>query len=186
MESHQPCSKHRCRFLDQPGDYIVEESRVSDGEGKGLRHGSGRRFRPLIGGKAISAFGEALIHLYCNYYGHQSMLPTMMNVTILAPIDLAGANLGIEVMVFQGLAAFPCCDSFRSPCLTASLYLSVWARFRLPRPPSSRRGGAVDAGGRVGSSGNKRKIVRASGRNGGARRGYSGLGRWANMIVDPP
>ena len=93
--------------------------------------------------------------------------------------DLAGAILGIELMVFQGLTAFPCCDSSRSPCSTASLYLSVWARFRLPRPPSSRHGGAVNAGGRAGSSGNKRKIV-------GGRRGCSGLGRRANMIVDPP
>jgi hypothetical protein len=60
------------------------------------------------------------------------------------------------------------------------------ARFRLSRPPSSRRGGAVDAGGRAGSSGNKRKTVGASGRKGGGRRGCSGLGRWANILVDPP
>jgi hypothetical protein len=105
-----------------------------------------------------------------------------MNITMPAPIDLAGAILGIELMVFQGLPAFPCCDLSRSPCSTASLYLSVWARFRLPRPPSLRRGGAVDAGGRAGFSGNKRKIAGASGR----RRGCSGLGRWANIIVDPP
>jgi hypothetical protein len=110
----------------------------------------------------------------------------MINVTLPAPIDLAGAILGIELMVFQGLPAFPCCDSSRSPCSTASLYLSVWARFRLPRPPSLRRGGAVDAGGRAGSSGNKRKIAGALGRKGGGRLGCSGLGRWVNIIVDPP
>jgi hypothetical protein len=52
----------------------------------------------------------------------------------------------------------------------------------LPRPSSLRRGGAVDAGGRAGSLGNKRKIAGASGR----RRGCFGLGRWANIIVDPP
>jgi hypothetical protein len=105
----------------------------------------------------------------------------MMNVTMPTSIDLAGAILGIELMVFQGLPAFPCCDSSRSPCLTASLYLSVWARFRLPRPLSLRRGGAVDAGGRAGSLGNKRKIAGALGRC----RGCFGLGRWANIIVDP-
>jgi hypothetical protein len=106
----------------------------------------------------------------------------MMNVTMPAPIDLAGAILGIELMVFQGLPAFPCCDSSRSPCSTASLCLSVWARSHLPRPPSSRRGGAVDTGGRAGSSGNKREIAEALGR----RQGCSGLGRWVNIIVDPP
>jgi hypothetical protein len=93
----------------------------------------------------------------------------MMDVTIPAPIDLAGAILGIELVVFQGLPAFPCCDLSRSPCLTVSLYLSVWARFRLPRPPSSRRGGAVDAGGRAGSLGNKRKIAGALDHKGGGR-----------------
>jgi hypothetical protein len=81
--------------------------------------------------------------------------------------------LGIEPKVYR--PAFPCWDSSRSPWATATLFLSVCARFRFARPPSSQ-GGAVDGGraGSSGSSGNNRKKELGCG---GACRACSGLGR---------
>jgi hypothetical protein len=77
---------------------------------------------------------------------------------------------------------FPYCDWSRSPSSTACWYFLVCARFLFPRPSSvASLGGAVEAGGAEGSSGNRRNIVGV----GAARRRASGV-LIARVIDVPP
>lgn len=129
-------------------------------------------------------------YLYCDYYRHYPSICAVRTVYSPAPIlDIEPVRPSEWITLYLFLLTEP--KVYRTFHAVIRRYhpeqhLSHTYRyapaFACPRPSSSSLGGAVDAGGRAGSSeDSQKKRARA-----GIRRDFPGLGRRAKLIVVPP